>query len=1062
MAVSSHATHKQNERLLPQIIDHVAQTDPEAVWMEYPRSESSYDDGFAQITYGQLARAVDKLAWYLYQSVEARGAFQTLAYIGPNDARYALIVYACIKASFKVSGALDEAVDACANGPWQVLFSSPKNSVAAHVDLFSKLDCHVLVTTKPTPAAVAGILDECQMGLVYLPSVEELLEGDGDAFPFTKTWAQAHNDPFAVLHTSGSTGMPKPVVYTHDFIARNANAMQLPAPRGYVSFGQLLQQNRSMCILPLFHAAGFCIVTCSSILLKACSIIPISACPPTEDSLLAMLEHTGADWAVVPPSIFNSLGRKAEVLEAISTKMQRIGIIGGNASSAMVDRVSRKLQVCNLYGSSECGTFGQVFPHATSHHLASYISFHSDVNALFCEHSSGAFELVVKRNESVLHNQAVFALFPHLDEFRSKDLFAPHDSLAGFWQYKGRTDDMIVFSNGEKTNPQSFESHVCGHAHVAAALVFGSNREEAGILIETTRPAQKQQMLQALWPTIEQANLATPAHARIAASHICLASPDKPMARTSKGTVKRAESLQLYKSEIDAMYSRAAPAHRSLINPNNLGQVLDELRSAYTSVTKSDAPPDEANLFTMGIDSLQALRLARELRRRSGMPALEPSIIYKNPSIAALATKIQSCLLQDSLGQACGKRQELQRTLDAYKTHIRDIMPCHDSHVGVEHPASACTILLSGTTGYIGSYLLDQLLAHPSSPSIICLNRSADAKTQALRNKEHDQTLASDFPPDRVRFLSADYAQDRLGLSEADFETLLQDVTLVVHNAWAIDFNLSLAAFRPVLDGLVNLLRFCNSARHRPVMAYTSSVSAVMNMSARPIPESLVQDVDASATGYGESKFVAEHMLHEAAQCLGLKAKVLRVTQVSGAAYSPGLWNPRDWLPRLVLSSKYLGAIPQTLGTLHIIDWLPVDVLARLITDICFETSHAQFAVYHAVNPNLTTWAELLPSVIAELEADGSNVVAVPGAEWVERLRQSAAEVDDEHAKANADAQNPALGLLEFFEHILHQDDASGRRIWSVQNSLAASNSLQETGSIRPEWMGRWVRGLMA
>lgn len=34
-------------------------------------------------------------------------------------------------------------------------------------------------------------------------------------YPFTKTFEEAKHEPFAVIHTSGSTGMPKPVIATH-------------------------------------------------------------------------------------------------------------------------------------------------------------------------------------------------------------------------------------------------------------------------------------------------------------------------------------------------------------------------------------------------------------------------------------------------------------------------------------------------------------------------------------------------------------------------------------------------------------------------------------------------------------------------------------------------------------------------------------------------------------------------------------------------------------------------------------------------------------------------------
>lgn len=97
------APEPANDRLLVDIIDGVALTNPDDAWLEYPTSATDYSAGFSTITYRSLANATNALAWHLHRNISPGTEFQTLAYIGPNDARYAVILYACIKAGFKVS-----------------------------------------------------------------------------------------------------------------------------------------------------------------------------------------------------------------------------------------------------------------------------------------------------------------------------------------------------------------------------------------------------------------------------------------------------------------------------------------------------------------------------------------------------------------------------------------------------------------------------------------------------------------------------------------------------------------------------------------------------------------------------------------------------------------------------------------------------------------------------------------------------------------------------------------------------------------------------------------------
>ncbi|PHH81827.1 hypothetical protein CDD82_7761 [Ophiocordyceps australis] len=1056
-----------SQRLLTEIIDHLSETEPDATWLEYPKSTSDYAAGFNAITYRALANAVNGLAWHLHRNVEKTSEFQTIAYIGQNDARYALMLYACIKAGFKV------------------FFTSPKNSVSTHLGLFSTLQCSILVTTRPTPAIVEDISSAHSMQVVFIPSLEELLEKHYETFPCNKTFADARSEPFLVLHTSGSTSSPKALVYTHEFVSRNISALQLSTPMEFFSVYQLYLGSRYISLFPLFHMAGYWLACVATLFSRATVILPSPSSPPTGDTLYAMLHHTTANWAAVSPVTVDSIGRNPEALQFISENLERLIFAGGNPSVAMGNKVSSKIKICNLYGSSECGGCAHLIPNDNadehSERLWSYISIQSQTNPVFEEHTPGLYELVIKRDPLCEAYQPVFEQRPELQEFRTSDLFAPHPKVPGFWQHRGRIDDTIVFLSGEKTNPLSFESFVLDHPDVSGALVFGTNRMEAGILIELADTEQSQLLLHDkkeaidnLWPRIDMANSSAPVYARIAESHVCFVSPKKPMLRSGKGTIRRQDTIRLYAEEIEEIYKESellnGQSESRSIDINNIDEIAQAIRSAFAIVTKRDIP-DDADFFSIGMDSVQVIRLVRQLRRVTGLADITPALVYKNPSISTLSLEIaksaSSNAKENSSVTGVERLQVLEQTIQEYKGKIAELMQAtKNSHAQSSQQQS--TILVTGTTGYIGSYILNSLLAHPSSPKIICLNRSADSvHVQASRNKLRDESLATHFPADRVKFLSStDTSNAQLGLSDLEYQHLLRQVTLVIHNAWPVDFNLPLSAFRASLDGLVGIIELCKTGNYSPSLIFVSSISVAMNLQAQYISEAIIDNLEAPTPGYGESKFVAEHMLFEASRKLNFKASVVRVGQVSGAAYSPGRWNRRDWLPRMVLSSRYIGAIPKHLGVLNKIEWIPIDVLSKFVIEISTKLGFdSSFEVYHAINPHVTTWQKLLPTVIQALDTESpatekSTMDCISPTEWVERLRQSSVDFASDKDDEQIDTRNPALKLLDFFDETF-QIEASEKVDWSTEVSVKMSETLRRSECIQPEWMERWVRGLL-
>jgi acyl-coenzyme A synthetase/AMP-(fatty) acid ligase len=71
------------------------------------------------------------------------------------------------------------------------------------------------------------------MMVLDLPGIEELLDAENtEPFPFNKTFEHAVNEPFCILHTSGTTGVPKPISWTHGLIGSLDAVRLLPPTEG--------------------------------------------------------------------------------------------------------------------------------------------------------------------------------------------------------------------------------------------------------------------------------------------------------------------------------------------------------------------------------------------------------------------------------------------------------------------------------------------------------------------------------------------------------------------------------------------------------------------------------------------------------------------------------------------------------------------------------------------------------------------------------------------------------------------------------------------------------------
>lgn len=807
------------------------------------------------------------------------------------------------------------------------------------------------------------------------------------------------------------------------------------------------------------QAAGVMINMFSCVFCRQRIALPPVGPPLSAEAAISEIKSAKVSMAILPPSTLDEIGKTPDLLNMLCD-LNYVMAAGSVVSKAAGDTIMTKTRLVNMLGTTEIGLLPTL---EVEQEDWEYIRPSVYAGVEFRKHSSDEYELVVVRNEHLKDFQPVFEILPDLQEYCTSDLFRKHPTKENHWLYQGRSDDVIVFASGEKTNPVTMEGHVQGHPDVHSALVLGQGRFEAALLIEPSQTMElttheKASFIERLWPTIQEANRQSPAHARVSKSHILFTSPGKPMFRASKSTVQRKRTIELYAAEVDALYADADQMNDLdvlvKIDPEKMKESVHAIVALTMGVQDLS---DEDDIFSRGMDSLQVIQTARHLKsglEKAGLKTgnLAASTIYTNPTIAKLTTAIESLGRQIPTNWESDMKARVEiinRMLDKYSNFPVSIpAPVRIQKEPLE------TIVLTGSTGALGSYLLDAFVASNSVSKIYCLNRSADSERRQS-SVSGSRGLMSQWDPRRVLFLKSDLSQDDLGLGSDMYSEIANNATIVLHNAWQVDFNLSLASFEKHVKGVWNLIDLSIRSAHQAKIFFLSSISSVMNWSDQhtdTVPEQIISDgtVPQKNMGYAESKHISERLLAHASSHAHIPTVICRVGQIAGPVRdgARGTWNKQEWFPSLIQSSTHLNLIPDSLGAMQTIDWLPIDLLADIISALalapCAPTAH----VFHTVNPNTTTWPALLPHVQATL---GPDVKPVSLATWVKALRDSSTSSSVTHA---LDA-NPAVKLLDFYEGLLDAGSVAPRL--ETRNTEAECGLLSNVGLVRGEWMRRWI-----
>jgi thioester reductase-like protein len=983
-------------------------------WVSYPSSGIKYVDYSPQ----QLDTFATRLAQHYALLIPPR-PFSTapevvVGILGPSNLEYLITLIALTKLGHTV------------------LFLSTRLSAVAYLSLLKTTGAmHLLVDDVFQKMATSILVSFPELVVDKIASRETFEE---QAASSMSTLSIAKNlDPKIentkiawIIHSSGSTGLPKPIYQTHRAALENyANNMNMV---GFIT-------------LPLFHAHGLsCLFRALNVRKKI--MLYNASLPLTQEYLLGVLRgHGEIEIFYGVPYALKILGETPNGIAALA-KLKTVMSGGSACPDTLGDRlVARGVNLVSHFGTTETGQLMNSSRPAGDKDWNYLRAMPAVLPYLRWEpKGDGIYELVVLDGlkSKVVSNRPDGA-------YATKDLFTPHPTTKNAWKYYARLDDTITLVNGEKAVPNLFEHEIRTNANVSEAIIFGAGKPSLGMMIipsPVTEGFDNEVILGSILPSLEMANKVAPAYAQISMDMIKFLPADTTLPKTDKGTVIRARFYKEFEAEIDAVYEATEIVSGQLtLSEEELQEWLHKALAATLNVEEDDID-DDADFFSFGVDSLRAIQLRSLIVKHinTGGHKLGSNIAFDYPTIKALAQYLYRLRAGDNR-EAISIEKQMAMLIDKYSSF--------EQHQSQKNPHSGQYVVVTGATGSLGAHVVGQLATRDDTEKVYCLVRASSTATadQRVLDSLRERCVYDDLPSqarNKIEALPSNFALPDLGLGEEAYSRLASKITSLIHCAWSVNFNLALTSFeKDCIAGTHNLINLCLVAK-RPKPAhfnFCSSVSTVAATPSRHAPEALPAELSyALGMGYAQGKLVTEHMCMRAAKQTGIKARVLRVGQVIGDTKA-GVWNATEAIPMILQCALTVGALPK-------LDeeplWLPVDVVAKATIEISL--SDAVSTVVNVVNHRGFHWTrDLLLMVRRALP--GVEYKEVTQREWIRNLRKT--EQDP--------SKNPPIKLLKFFEGKYDSDEAKIGMRYETDKARKYSQALADAPVINEAMVGKFV-----
>ncbi|KAI0859411.1 hypothetical protein F4860DRAFT_526018 [Xylaria cubensis] len=871
-----------------------------------------------------------------------------------------------------------------------------------------------------------------------------------------------------ILHSSGTTGLPKPIFLPHRYLL------------GYAACHQFAHDEETnwvnLSTLPMYHGFGL-LAPCLSLSIGMIVCFPPSSTIPATKSILDLIRTFNCRSLMTVPSIVEDIlcqpdeHERREALRLLA-KLEFLAVGGGALKPEHgILLAKHQIKLLNHYGVTEIGAIAPIFRPQSDYNWR-FLRLRSDLGLeLRPIPNSKYFRLV----SNPIGCEEPFEV---QDELERNDA-SNHVEI----RILGRTDDVIVLKTGEKIQPRQLEDALNLDPAIKTAVCVGSGFFELAVVIDPINEnADDETTKEQAWKIISTMNPSIDHHARIISKKAIIVKPKgKTIPRSDKGSVMRQRVHEIFKEEIEDAYATME------LDTLGDGPFLDfaniemGIRCLLPIITSNRLDGKrmsaEEDFFESGMDSLQTVHFSRylgsglrKLRKEKGSETLQISadFIYRNPSIKKLTAGIATLINSEGEIQAGTTNDRIER--------IKAVSDEFMANLDRQSPSTEHTILMTGSTGNLGAHTLAKLTRIRTIGKIICLVRGqqtvSDGATSTSNVEGAESFLLSrqrsaleaagiHLAPEewaKVELLELSSIVGESETSKSRLSYLSGQITHILHLAWPMDFQRSLESFRPhlkLLHILVELAEqtFVMRKATEPVrLLFSSSIAVARYYRQRGdnrgedhvrsiVPESAILDPLVSMPmGYAEAKWVCEMYLDcVAKRLLGIEPVIVRVGQLSGPEETSGIWKTEEHIPTLVHASQKIGVFPEMEGTAS---WMPVDRAASSLSEILMCRGKTGNFL-HLENPVRQPLKDIFTIMANELRLQ--RPFMVPFEQWLQSVTV-AGEI---------------RSLESFYKDHFHQL-AGGSVTLDTAKARTLSNGLMRSGGIDKdlirEYVHRWRR----
>ncbi|MGX1884880.1 amino acid adenylation domain-containing protein [Streptomyces sp. NPDC055287] len=775
-----------------------------------------------------------------------------------------------------------------------------------------------------------------------------------------------------VMFTSGSTGRPKPVMIPHRGVVRLALSgppLTTPRPDDVVLHAYALSSDASTIEIwaALLNGARLELLDREDLL--------------SATGLERRIREGGVTVAFLTTSVFHHMARsRPDALAGL-----RFVSAGGEAMDADLARLVLRgcpgTTVVNFYGPTEnsvVSTFHQV---STADCGSGRVPIGRPFGASACYvlRPDGSAARERQEGELAVGGDGLALGYLGDPELTAQRFVAPpcasgervyrtgdrvRQNPDGTLEYLGRLDRQVKL-RGHRVEPDEVEARLRTHPRVGEAVVELDPAAES--LVAWVTPLRSGTV-----PSVDELRqycaqwLPAQAVPRLVVRDRL---PVTPAGKVDRQALLRTApgSYGVSPSQADDRAAADAPA------TGGLEGVLAEIWHTVLRV----CPTGRDGFFQLGGDSLLAAEAVTRTVGVLGLDAEHSSTLIRAlltaPTLDAFAHAVRSVRHGASGATATSESHFVREAeLGFALPPATGPAPC---------PGRPRHVLLTGASGFIGAFLLTELL-RVTEAVVHCPVRARSPEHARRRVHAACDRYGLSIPDTdaaRVHCFPYDLTAPGLGLGSAHAAELGDRLDLVLHSAAHVNFLYPYEALRAAnVEGTRAIISL--AAPRRVPVHFLSTVAVLAGFGTagvRAIGEDEPLDhAEGLTMGYAESKWVAEQLLRNAGR-EGLPVSIYRPYEVTGDRRS-GACNTETAICSLFKTIAETGLAPDIPLPM---DFVPVDHLAEAVVHIA--TRHqAAGRTYHLTNPA----PALLNDVLDRMRAAGFQLRALPYGPWVREL----------------------------------------------------------------------------